>query len=108
MCLLDVDLDLDRRTRRGGRSRIKVRCSARGADIYTTAITDACPGTHGIENDAAALMGPCVIDAKALASSTQAIPKYCVSILGKLDVFIRVVDEAVEVCLNRHKILFLF
>ena len=91
----DVDLDLHLPVKRSGRSRIKVRCSA--TERHATAISEASQATNGIESSTITLMGQYVDNATAVVSELQDASKYLATVVEKLAVFLKVVDEVVKV-----------
>jgi hypothetical protein len=93
----DVDLDLHRPIKTSGCSRIRVRCStSEYTEGYAIAIAEASKATKGIGNGIVAAMG-LRVDGTITVSPQQCIYRYLGGVLQKLDMFVRIVDEAVKV-----------
>jgi hypothetical protein len=93
-------LDLHPLAKGNAPSRIKVRCSAPVG--HAVAIEEASRAMIGIEAGTLTPNAQAIDDATTTFSPRQDPYKYLVHVLGKLDVFKKVVDEAVKVRLEHY------
>jgi hypothetical protein len=96
----DVDLDLRPAVQRNDHSRIRVRCSALIG--HATIIAEPSRAMKGLESGTLDLMGQIVDDASTVVSQQKDTYQYLTVVVGKLDVFKNVVDEAVKVRPNHN------
>jgi hypothetical protein len=92
--LLAVALDLYPMVNGSEPSRIKVRCSvSEGIGCHASTIEDAIQSTDAIGNDSSALSRATM----SVIPQQHKIYRYLEVVLVKLDVFVRIVDNAVKV-----------